>query len=107
MHDAYTALTVLIRAIAREMMIEVAPHLGAADELLPLATAAQIVGKTPRAIRDAGRRGEIAIVRVGRSPRVRRSALTAWARPAAVAPRASDARDDVRAAIAAAARGSR
>lgn len=68
--------------------------LGTADgeELLPLERAGVLVDKSPRSIRDAGRRGELEIVKIGRSPRVRRSALMAWARPLAVAAAPSSAR---------------
>ena len=87
---------------------ELRAALGATDDdaLISLDAAGAIVGKTARAIRDAGRRGDLAIVNVGRSPRVRRSALLAWARPVSARPAntaAADPRADARASIDAAA----
>ena len=77
------------------------------DDELPLKAAGTIVHVTPRAIRDAGRRGEIEIVHVGRSPRVRRSALTAWARvaPTTATVNPMSPREAARAAVAARASG--
>jgi hypothetical protein len=81
----------MIRAIVRETIAELLPHLSGGDELLTLDAAGELVGKTPRAVRDAGRREEIEIVHVGRSPRVTRAALMAWARPVEVAaPKAAE-----------------
>lgn len=99
-----TELQDMVRAIVRETIAELLPHLRADDELMTLEAASAVVHTTPRHIRDAGRRGELDVVRVGRSPRVRRSSLLAWARP--VAQRvdvAADPRAVARASIAAAA----
>jgi hypothetical protein len=100
-------LNELVRAIVRETLAELAPHLAAAgDDLLPLDVAGALVGKTARSLRDNGtdRGGSLVIVKVGRSPRVRRSVRLAFARPVA-APSASkiDPREEARASIAAAA----
>jgi hypothetical protein len=81
------AAAIIAEANARATTLtELADHLEAGDddELLTLEDAGAIVGKTARSIRDAGRRGELEILIVGRSPRVSRGELARWAQPVAV-----------------------
>jgi hypothetical protein len=94
---------VVMAAQLAELAVRLAAESTPDDELLPLEAAGTMVHVTPRAIRDAGRRGEIEIVHVGRSPRVRRSALTAWARvaPTTATVATLSPREAARAAVAA------
>jgi hypothetical protein len=87
--------------------------LPASDVWLSLDAAGEIAGVRGRVLRDAGRRGEVVIDHVGRSPRVNRAELERWIRSrrhAEVTPSdvALSPREAARAAVAArAAAGSR
>jgi len=90
--------------LARAAEIRAARRAAPPTEWLTLAGAAAIAAVTPRTIRGAIARGELAAGRAGRRPLVRRADVEAWitrARPPS--PPKVDPRDDVRAAIARAA----
>jgi hypothetical protein len=71
------------------------------DEWLTLDRAAGLAGTSPRALRDAGRRGELTIAHAGRRPVVSRGELDRWITSRPVAPRhtVDDPHADVRAAV--------
>lgn len=79
------AMHLLIASIVAETIAQLAPHLiGAGDARLSLEDAATLACVRPRVLRDAGRRGELALEKAGRSVVVRRSSLEAWLRKSVV-----------------------
>lgn len=86
--------------LARARRMRTAP---AADAWMALDAAGEIAGVRGRVIRDAGARGEIAIDRAGKSPRVQRSELERWMTSRRRATRTTEVspREAARAAVAA------
>lgn len=104
------AMRELIASIVAETIDQLAPYLSTAgDTRLSLEDAAQLACVRPRVLRDAGRRGELALERAGRRVVVRRAALEAWLSYRAVQPvakssaPAEDPRAEARSCVAAAA----
>jgi hypothetical protein len=96
----------LVRAVVRETLAEIAPHLAASgDELLDRTAVEARYPFKFRIVTDAARRGELVIEHAGRKPVVRRTALDAWiaSRPSSVKATGNDARAEARASVAAAA----
>src|SRR5688572_11363853 len=71
-------MTEMIRAIVRDTIAELAPHLRSGDEPIPLAKAAEMIGAPLRALRLAARRGELVLEGPRCARVVRRSELDRW-----------------------------
>lgn len=100
------AMHALIASIVAETIAQLAPHLaGAGDARLTLEDAATLACVRPRVLRDAARRGELALEKAGRAVVVRRTEIERWLTSRAVTRKATpdDPRADARASIEAAA----